>query len=366
VPTEVIWNSSCSAFGYTLEAGHPILVGDVQEESRFCDPMLIAQGIQWGAICPITYRAQQYGAIGVFCTDRCPIAKDDVLFLQSVALLLGPTRAHQKTERALAEHSRFLSTAIDSLDAIVVLLDASGAVLQINHACQSWGGFSADQLFGRKLWSAFFLPGEEESIRNLIQDAANGESQRRCDAYFLSKHGDRRRVSWTVARLPSAAGDATFLATGIDVTDQHNAMSMLQEMKANLTEASKQQASNALGAAKAEDEKGRERRKHDRRPYSCVQLIAPCIAGNLPARKDFREVKCHDISPRGFSFLLEAKPEFDDLVVAFGAAQAQLFLRAKVKHISSIHHVGRIYMKVGCEYLGRVRLPSPPESAKAS
>jgi PAS domain S-box-containing protein len=371
VPIEIIWDSSCSGFGYAIEAGHPILLGAATEETRFRDPQLISQNVQSGAICPIVYREQQYGAIGVFNTHRRVLTKDEVLFLQSVALLLGPTRAHQKTERALTEHSRFLSTAIDSLDAIVVLLDANGAVLQINRACQDWGGISADQLRGRKLWNTFFLPGEESAIRALIQDVGKGTGQQKCDTFFLPKQGDRRRVRWTVARLTQVTGEATFLATGIDITDQYSAMLKLEEMEMNTTDATaNQQPANTEtdeGSSQRESEAaGRDRRRHDRRPYCCVQSIAPCLKGDLPARRDFREVRCHDISPRGFSFLLDILPDFEELVVAFGSAQSQLFLRARVKHTSQLRIEGQKVLKVGCEYLGRVRLPWVAENAKAS
>ena len=371
VPTEIIWDSTRSGFGYAIEAGHPVLLADVAQETRFRDPQLVCDKICGGAICPIRYRDQEYGAIGVFSANRRDLTKEDVLFLQSVTLLLGPTRAHQKTERTLAEHSRFLSSAIDALDAMVVLLDVNGSVLQINRACQLWGGFTTNQLRGRTLWSAFFLPNAEATVRALIQDVGSDLGQRRIDAFFMSKHGEQRRVNWTIARLPNGSGDATFLATGIDITEQYTALVKLEEIEAKMAGAAEKQLASTMPKSETStqgdsDASACERRKHDRRPYACVQLIAPCMEGKLPDRRAFREVRCHDISPRGFSFLVEVKPDFDELVVAFGSAQSQLFLRAKVKHISLFGQDGRNLLKVGCEYLGRVRLPWIAENAIAS
>jgi hypothetical protein len=88
-----------------------------------------------------------------------------------------------------------------------------------------------------------------------------------------------------------------------------------------------------------------------------VQSIAPCIEGKLPDRSHLREVRCHDISSKGFSFLLASKPDFNELVAAFGSEQSQIFLRARVVHSTPLRHHGRNVLLVGCEYTGRVRLP---------
>lgn len=372
VAVDVAWDPSHSVFGFAIKAGHPVIVADPAKETRFHDAHLTEHEVHAGIIGPITYREQQYGALGVFTQEPRTLAKDDALFVQSIALLLGPTRAHQNTERALAEQSRFLSSAIDSLDAMVVLLNAEGAVMQINRACQAWGGFTVNQLRGRKVWSAFFLPIDEEAIKVTLQDLRNGLGQRRCEAFFITKQGDRRRVSWTLARLPTAAGGATFLATGIDITEQHRALSKLQALEcvnpdsvtAKLSPTSEGSAADITKSLMELDGRGGERRTHDRRPYSCVQSVAPCVDGKLPERHHFREVRCHDISPRGFSFLLAAKPNFDELVAAFGSTHTRLFLRARVVHTTPFKYEGRNVLLVGCEYTGRVRLPWGNEASR--
>jgi hypothetical protein len=60
---------------------------------------------------------------------------------------------------------------------------------------------------------------------------------------------------------------------------------------------------------------------------------------------------------------MESKPDFEELVAAFGAQQSQLFLRARVKHTTPFRYRGRNVLLVGCEYSRRVRLPWLSENA---
>jgi hypothetical protein len=88
-------------------------------------------------------------------------------------------------------------------------------------------------------------------------------------------------------------------------------------------------------------------------------MIAPCIGGQLPTMDQFREVRCYDISPAGFSFLLSTRPNFEELVATFGlASSARLYLRAVIRHVTPIQYEGRKVLLIGCEYMGRVRMPN--------
>jgi PAS domain S-box-containing protein len=355
---ELIWDAPRTSFQFAIESGHPIVIADLAGEDRFDDAFLAKHGIQSGVICPIDYKDEHFGAIGYFASTARKFTRDDVLFLQSVALFLGPTRAHQKSERALAEHSRFLSSAIDSLEAMVVLLNAEGGILQINRGCQSLGGFTLAELRGRRIWSAFWQPEESASAESVISELRSGAKQAKREAYFVSKQGATRRVSWTFSKLQEGNGAGpVILATGIDITEQHLALKRLDEVNRS------QKAPSPPPDApekKAANQEPSERRVHDRRPYQCIQMVAPCLDGRLPGLDQFREVRCYDISPRGFSFLLSTRPTFDELVATFGSATSRLYLRAVIRHITPIQFEGRKVLLIGCEYVGRVRMPNAP------
>ncbi|MGE0761174.1 MAG: PAS domain S-box protein [Pirellulaceae bacterium] len=368
VPVAVTRDPASSGFAFALERDHPVVLFNAGMDERFQDAQMIGHRIRSGIICPIAFRDQQYGALGIFSPQPRTLTKSDVMFVQSLALVLGPTRAHQNAERALAEHSRFLSSAIDSLDALVVLLREDGTVAQVNRTCLNVSGYSAEQLRGQRLAGSLLSAHEDTRIEQELVALKREMEPLRRDATLVTRTGEQRRISWTFARLAGSNPDALFLGTGIDVTEQYRALEQLGRAEAQ--PAAKAAATSqepdgppqftlapTVAFDKSPSDVPADRRSHNRHPYSRIQSVAPCMNGQLPERGHFRAVRCHDISPKGFSFLLAAEPDFDELVAAFGSAQTRIFLRSRVVHSTRFRHDGRSVLLVGCEYIGRVRLP---------
>ena len=75
-----------------------------------------------------------------------------------------------------------------------------------------------------------------------------------------------------------------------------------------------------------------ERRDGLRNPFPSVQRIAPGHAWEVPTDTAFVEVRCHDLTQRGFSFLLPKPPDFNSLIAAFGEPPRRIYLAAAVLH----------------------------------
>jgi hypothetical protein len=97
-------------------------------------------------------------------------------------------------------------------------------------------------------------------------------------------------------------------------------------------------------------------RKRARRTYRYPQLIAPIREGALPARPDFFEVVCENISPGGISFYLAAAPDFKDLVVALGKPPLPTYITAQVMWVKERLIDGKTMHQLGCRFTGRVSL----------
>lgn len=98
---------------------------------------------------------------------------------------------------------------------------------------------------------------------------------------------------------------------------------------------------------------GDERREGPRRSYDCIQLLAPYDASLLPRQEDFRQVRCRDLSPRGFSFLSRRQPTTDHVVVALGAVPFKFFV-AKIIHSSPSENESSQAYLVGCRFVRRL------------
>ncbi len=356
-----------SAGGFSLEAAHPIIVEDVESDRRFSDDQLMQSGARSGIVCPVQYQDRKFGAIGVFSREQRNFTKDDVLFVHSLALLLGPALAHRRAEKALADQSKFLSSAIDSLQSIVLLLTDSGKILRFNQACRELGGFTLDEAKHRTFWGTFLLPEEIALMTSVFKRLKAGEPTVNCESFLLTKQGKRRRISWSFSHLPfKSENGPSIIANGLDITDQYEALEKLdkllgrtgplEEQKADVNGQDDRGVSPVHESDEVSDSGGIEHRAYPRRPYLYVQPIGACRGDAIPKLADFFEVPCRDISPRGFSFISDVPPGFFELVVAFGSAPARSFLKSRVVHISPIMHEGRSCLLVGCEYIQRIEI----------
>jgi len=73
----------------------------------------------------------------------------------------------------------------------------------------------------------------------------------------------------------------------------------------------------------------------------------------LPKLSAYKEIRCRDISPQGFSYVASRPPEYTQAVVAFGAHPNLVYLTAEVRHMTPHEHDGRKQFLIGCSYTGR-------------
>jgi hypothetical protein len=125
------------------------------------------------------------------------------------------------------------------------------------------------------------------------------------------------------------------------------------------------QVADLLGSeAPADTSEWADRRATPRRPFPYLQVIAPVLDGRLPDRGMFREVRCHDISTGGFSYLSPAEPRHTEIVVAFGSTPRLIYLRTAIAHVSPIMYKGARVFQIGCRYLDRVEISELPAKGK--
>jgi PAS domain S-box-containing protein len=79
-----------SQAGYTLFSEHPVIVEDLEHEKRFHGPSLLHEHkVVSGMTCIIYSHNKPWGILGVHTTQKSKFNEEDVLFLQSVANIIG-------------------------------------------------------------------------------------------------------------------------------------------------------------------------------------------------------------------------------------------------------------------------------------
>ncbi|MEQ8790269.1 MAG: PAS domain S-box protein [Pirellulaceae bacterium] len=365
-------DKSRAAVSYAMQTGRPVVFADLSAENRFQDELLYKHGVKAGMICPLTHVDKIYGALCALSDSPRNFAKEDLLFVQSAAQLLGSSLARERAESALVEQTKFFSATLDTMEGLMIVLSPDGRIAHFNRACRQVTGFTPDEVSNRHIWSAFLLPQEVVAFKQILSRLRSSSNVEKIEAFLLTKHGERRRISWSFTAVRSPDGGVeSLVGSGIDVTRQCEAMENLEraeadaeharralkDLRAQLDEADLQRLGKHLMPIDRHDvlppDVKSDRRGQRRRAYPYVQIIAPIRGGRLPELHEFYDVRCRDISARGFSCLMDDPPLHRQFVVALGAHPTQIFLVAEVMHDGPYDFDGRRMSLVGCRYVAR-------------
>ena len=136
----------------------------------------------------------------------------------------------KETEAALAGERNLLSAVLDTVGALVVVLNPSGSIIRFNRMCEIIGGYSSDEVRGRYFWDLFPVPEEARGFRLLLQGLRPGQ-QRDYESDWTTRDGSRRRIAWSSTVLPGAGqAPAHVITSGIDITERKRMESALLEI----------------------------------------------------------------------------------------------------------------------------------------
>ncbi|MBE7382819.1 MAG: PAS domain S-box protein [Leptolyngbya sp. SIO1E4] len=124
-------------------------------------------------------------------------------------------------EQALEQERNFISAVLDTVAALVIVLDQTGKVISFNSACEQVSGYGADEIRGQQIWTILIPPGERAEVRAIFQRIKRGQALDHYESYWVRKDGGRRLIRWSNTVLKDASGNVEYvIGTGIDVTGQ--------------------------------------------------------------------------------------------------------------------------------------------------
>jgi PAS domain S-box-containing protein len=162
-------------------------------------------------------------------------------------------RSRQRIESALIVERNFVSTVLDTVDALVAVFDTAGRIVRFNRACETTSGYDFPTLVGRFLWDKLIphsdVPAAIENFERLRADGVPAAFENQ----WLHRDGSLRRIAWSASPLADERGQVNFIiATGIDVTIQRAAEDTLRESEARY----RQLVEGALGMVCTHDLQG--------------------------------------------------------------------------------------------------------------
>jgi PAS domain S-box-containing protein len=137
---------------------------------------------------------------------------------------------HKRTEEALQEERNVASAILDTVGALVVVLDPNGHIVRFNRACERASGYSSTEVLGKHVRDLFIIPEELDRFNAIFKQLRTGKTVGDYEVHWINRDGLRRLISWSSTTLQGGNGAVQYvIATGIDITERkHLEKTMLE------------------------------------------------------------------------------------------------------------------------------------------
>ncbi len=161
-------------------------------------------------------------------TNAVPLKDGD-----EITALLAVTRDisdRKCAEIQLQQERDFSNAIINTVGALVAVLDKQGRIVSFNHTCEQVTGYSFEAVKGQPVWSILIAPEEKITVQAVFERLLMGQLPNQYENSWVAKDGSRRLISWSNTALFDAEGKVEFIiTTGIDVSEQRRVWNQLEQ-----------------------------------------------------------------------------------------------------------------------------------------
>lgn len=158
-----------------------------------------------------------------------------LLLVAGIASIEPLFRAIAASQKVLRKERDFIAGVVDTVGALVVVLDREGRIVRFNRACETTTGYSAAEVLGKRVWELLLPAAERRGAEEQFQRLRAGNFPSEYENHWLTKEGGRRLIAWANTCLVDDGGKVEFIiGTGIDVTEHRQADLELQRARDEL------------------------------------------------------------------------------------------------------------------------------------
>jgi len=130
----------------------------------------------------------------------------------------------KRTEEALQEERNVVSAILDTVGALVVVLDSEGRIIRFNRACEQMMGYSFAEVEGKFIWDLFLASDEGKRFKLFFEHTRADQSPHEYESSWMSRDGRQITIAWSTVLLPGASeASSCIIASGIDITQRKRA-----------------------------------------------------------------------------------------------------------------------------------------------
>lgn len=137
------------------------------------------------------------------------------------------------TERALQQEQNFVSGILETVGALVAVLDHEGRIIRFNRSCELTTGYGFEEVRGKCIWEFYLQPEEVARARVVITQLSADLLPQEYQSHWVTRQGTSRLIAWSSSLLPDSEGRPQYIiATGIDITEREQLQRALLNISA--------------------------------------------------------------------------------------------------------------------------------------
>jgi len=134
----------------------------------------------------------------------------------------------------LLPSQNFLDAIVNTVDALVLVLDSKGRIVLFNRACEKATGYEYEEVRGKPFWTIFILPSEQSAFAKYFASEGGLPISTKRENIWVTKSGGQETIAWSNTVLQDEAGRMEFvIATGLIITDLKQTEEALHEAERN-------------------------------------------------------------------------------------------------------------------------------------
>jgi PAS domain S-box-containing protein len=123
-------------------------------------------------------------------------------------------------EQELQGERNFAAAVVDTVGALVLVLDPQGRIVRFNRACEQTAGYLSNEVIGGRVWDLLVAPEDRARFRETFEQLRAGRLPAPYESAWENREGARRVISWSGTSLADGRGALEYvILTGIDVTE---------------------------------------------------------------------------------------------------------------------------------------------------
>jgi PAS domain S-box-containing protein len=129
-----------------------------------------------------------------------------------------------RTEANLSRERDFTTAVLDTVGALVIVLDTQGRIIRFNRNCEQVTGYSFEEVRLRYFWDLFLTKEEILSVKTTFANLRAGQFPNTFENHWVTRGGELRLIAWANTALVAEDGSVEYIiGTGIDITDRKRA-----------------------------------------------------------------------------------------------------------------------------------------------